>query len=134
MTMRARTVRGCSSFGKIVARLGWKVAECIAPSDADAVAEVTECSRRRGSSRSAIVAVASRNYGTLPKDVPKVTWTIATQATDRVVGEIPVVAKQLVGHVDNAACPAMTPPDAKSPVPVLTMFGGGFGGNGFPRG
>ena len=80
-------------------------------------------------------------FGRVPKDVPKVTWTIATQATDRVVGELPVVAKQLVGHVDNATCPAITvdlqmtlvtPVDAKGPVPVLMMFGG-FGGSGFPR-
>ena len=81
-------------------------------------------------------------FGRVPKDVPKVIWTIATQATDRVVGELPVIAKQLVGHVDNAGCPAITvdiqmtlvtPADAKGPVPVLMMFGGGFGGNGFPR-
>jgi hypothetical protein len=81
-------------------------------------------------------------YGRVPKNVPKVTWTIANQATDRVVGELPVVAKQLVGHVDNAACPAITveiqmtlvtPAESKGPVPVLMMFGGGFGGNGFPR-
>ena len=80
-------------------------------------------------------------YGRVPKDVPKVTWTITTQAADRVVGELPVVAKQLVGQVDNAACPALTveiqmtlvtPADAKGPVPVLMMFGG-FGGSAFPR-
>ncbi len=80
-------------------------------------------------------------YGRVPKDVPKVTWTITNQATDRVVGDLPVVAKQLVGHVDNAACPSIkvdiqmtlvTPADAKGPVPVLMMFGG-FGGSGFPR-
>ncbi|MGC3960847.1 MAG: acetylxylan esterase [Verrucomicrobiota bacterium] len=80
-------------------------------------------------------------YGRVPKHVPKVTWTITTQATDRVVGELPVVAKQLVGHVDNSACPSIsvdiqmtlvTPRDAKRPVPVLMMFGG-FGGGGFPR-
>src|SRR6266513_1464472 len=79
--------------------------------------------------------------GRVPKNVPRVTWTITTQAVDRVVGEIPVVAKQLVGHVDNSACPAInvdiqmtlvTPAQAKSPVPVLMMFGGFFGG-GFPR-
>jgi len=79
--------------------------------------------------------------GRVPKDVPKVTWTITTQATDRVVGEMPVVAKQLVGHVDNSTCPSITvdiqmtlvtPANAKGPVPVLMMFGGFFGG-GFPR-
>jgi hypothetical protein len=79
--------------------------------------------------------------GRVPKDVPKVTWTITTQAVDRVVGEIPVIAKQLVGHVDNSASPSInvdiqmtlvTPANAKGRVPVLMMFGG-FGGGGFPR-
>ena len=81
-------------------------------------------------------------FGRVPKNVPKVTWTIVTQATDRVIGTLPVVAKQLVGNVDNSACPSIkvgiqmtlvTPANAKGPVPVLMMFGGGFGGNGFPR-
>ena len=79
--------------------------------------------------------------GRVPKDVPKVTWTITTQALDRVVGAIPVNARQLVGRVDNSACPAIelnvqvtlvTPKETKGPVPVLMMFGG-FGGGGFPR-
>src|SRR5207249_889792 len=79
--------------------------------------------------------------GRVPKDAPKVSWTITTQAVDRVVGELPVNARQLVGHVDNSACPSInvdiqmtlvTPRDTKSPVPVLMMFGG-FGGGGFPR-
>ena len=65
--------------------------------------------------------------GRIPKNVPRVTWTITTQAVDRVVGELPVNARQLVGHVDNAACPSInvdvqmtlvTPRDTKSPVPV----------------
>src|SRR5437667_6111893 len=81
-------------------------------------------------------------FGRVPKNVPKVTWTVVTQANDRVVGDMPVIAKQLVGHVDNSAYPSInvdiqmtlvTPRDAKKPVPVLMMFGGGFGGNGFPR-
>lgn len=79
--------------------------------------------------------------GRVPQVVPKVVWSVVTQATDRVVGERPVVAKQLVGHVDNAAFPAIaveiqmtvvTPSAAHKPVPVLMMFGG-FGGSGFPR-
>src|SRR5437762_1044187 len=79
--------------------------------------------------------------GRVPNNVPKVTWTITTQAVDRVVGEIPVVAKQLEGHADNSACPAIelkiqmtlvTPAHARGPVPALMMFGG-FGGGGFPR-
>lgn len=79
--------------------------------------------------------------GRVPKNVPKVTWSITNQATDRFVTNIPVNARQLVGKVDNSACPSIevniqmtivTPKDAKGPVPVLMMFGG-FGGGGFPR-
>lgn len=79
--------------------------------------------------------------GRVPKNVPKVTWTIATQATDRVVGQFPVNARQLIGLVDNSACTSIavkiqmtlvTPANAKGRVPVLMMFGG-FGGGGFPR-
>ncbi len=80
-------------------------------------------------------------FGRVPKQVPQVSWSITTQAVDRVVGELPVRARQLVGRVDNSACPAIevkiqmtlvTPKDASGPVPVLMMFGG-FGGGGFPR-
>jgi hypothetical protein len=80
-------------------------------------------------------------FGRVPKNVPKVTWSITNQATDRVVGDIPVNARQLVGQVDNSVYPSIevniqitivTPKDAKGPVPVLMMFGG-FGGGGFPR-
>jgi hypothetical protein len=45
-------------------------------------------------------------YGRLPKNIPKVTWE--TTFVDReFVGWNPVIAKQLVGHVDNAAFPAI---------------------------
>jgi hypothetical protein len=70
-------------------------------------------------------------YGRVPKNVPKVTWTV--KVTDReFVGFTPVIAKELVGHVDNSASPsievniAMTvvvPANAKGPVPLLMMFG-----------
>ncbi len=81
-------------------------------------------------------------FGRVPKNVPKVTWTIVTQATDRVVGSNPVVAKQLIGNVDNSSCTSITvniqmtvvtPANAKGPVPVLMMFGGFSGGSGLPR-
>jgi hypothetical protein len=80
--------------------------------------------------------------GRVPKNVPKVAWTVVTQVVDGVVGDIPVIGKKLVGHVDNSACPAInvdiqmtvvTPAKAKGPVPALMMFGGIFGGDGLPR-
>jgi hypothetical protein len=71
--------------------------------------------------------------GRVPKDVPRVTWTVAETAKG-MVGDRPVVGKVLVGHVDNSSYPAITvdiqmtlvtPADAKGPVPVMMMFGGG---------
>ena len=70
-------------------------------------------------------------YGRIPRNVPKVTWTV-TVADKEMVGWIPVIAKQLVGNVDNSSYPfinvdiSMTlvvPANAKGPVPVLMMFG-----------
>lgn len=70
-------------------------------------------------------------YGRLPKKLPKVTWTI--KIVDReFVGRTPVIAKQLVGHVDNSDYPLIdvnismmlvVPTNVKGPVPVLMMFG-----------
>ena len=71
--------------------------------------------------------------GRVPKNVPGVTWTI-TNTVDGMVGPYAAIGKQLVGHVDNSAYPAIsvdiqmtlvTPKDAKAPVPVMMMFGGG---------
>jgi hypothetical protein len=73
--------------------------------------------------------------GRVPKNVPKVTWTVV-KTTDGTVGPYPVIGKQLVGHVDNSSFPEIavdiqmtlvTPADAKRPVPVMMMFGGGGG-------
>ncbi len=70
-------------------------------------------------------------YGRVPKNVPKVTWSVT--AVDREsIGFRPVLAKEVVGHVDNSAYPQIavnirmilvTPANAKGPVPVLIMFG-----------
>ncbi|MES2371412.1 MAG: acetylxylan esterase [Bacteroidota bacterium] len=71
-------------------------------------------------------------YGRLPKNIPSVTWTV--KITDReFVARTPVIARQLVGHVDNSEYPlidvninmmVVVPANAKGPVPVLMMFGG----------
>jgi len=72
-------------------------------------------------------------YGRLPKNIPTVTWTV--KVTDReFVNRTPVIAKHIVGHVDNSAYPLINvdidmvlvvPANAKGPVPVLMMFGAG---------
>ncbi len=70
-------------------------------------------------------------YGRLPKKIPNVKWTVAI--TDReFVARTPVIAKQIIGHVDNSDYPLINvdikmmlvlPTNVKGPVPVLMMFG-----------
>ena len=83
-------------------------------------------------------------YGRVPRDAPRVTWEV-TSTTREKNGEVPVITKKLVGHVDNSAYPPITvdiqlslttPANAAGPVPVMMEFGfvfgpGGFGG--FPK-
>ena len=72
-------------------------------------------------------------YGRVPRNVPKVKWEVAS-TTNEMNGDVPVITKQLVGHVDNSADPDIavdikvslsTPANAKGPVPVIMEFGGG---------
>ncbi|SPE55434.1 Lipolytic enzyme, G-D-S-L family (fragment) [Verrucomicrobia bacterium] len=79
--------------------------------------------------------------GRVPKHVPHVTWTVTSNIRDGLVGNLSAKGKQVVGHVDNSGCPAITvdirmtvvtPSGTKGPVPVLMMFAG-FGGVGMPR-
>jgi hypothetical protein len=76
-------------------------------------------------------------YGRVPKDTPKVKWEV-TATEKQTVGDVPVVTKRLLGHVDNSAYPLIsvdiqltltTPAAASHPVPVMMEFG--FGGRGF---
>ena len=73
--------------------------------------------------------------GRVPKNVPKVTWTVNRTETFEVGGR-PVVGKELIGKVDNSAFPSIevniamtvvTPANATRPVPVMMMFGGQSG-------
>jgi hypothetical protein len=70
-------------------------------------------------------------YGRVPKNLPKVTWTVSA-VDHEFIGFSPVIAKDLVGEVDNSSCPSIkvkihmtlvTPARATGPVPVLMMFG-----------
>jgi len=77
-------------------------------------------------------------YGRVPQNTPKVNWEVAS-TTEEKDGDVPVITKQLAGHVDNSSYPAIsvdiqvtltTPADAAGPVPVIMEFGfgGRFGG------
>lgn len=71
-------------------------------------------------------------YGRVPANMPKVTWTL-TSSTRDTIGEIPVITKNLIGHVDNTAYPAIkvdieltvvTPAGTTKPVPLMMEFDG----------
>ena len=68
-------------------------------------------------------------YGRIPNDLPKVKWTVTT-VDHEMIGFTPVIAKDLVGEVDNSSYPAIqvrihmtlvTPAIANGPVPVLII-------------
>jgi len=70
-------------------------------------------------------------YGRVPANTPKVNWEI-TSTTNEKVGDIAVITKKLVGHVDNSSYPLdtvniqltlTTPANAAGPVPVIMQFG-----------
>jgi hypothetical protein len=66
-------------------------------------------------------------YGRVPKDVPKVDWEVTSTARE-MNGDVPVITRHLVGHVDNTSYPLIkvdiqltltTPANATRPVPVV---------------
>jgi hypothetical protein len=80
-------------------------------------------------------------YGRVPIDTPKVTWEV-TSLTRTNNGGVPVITKQLAGHVDNSSYPLIsvkielnltTPANATGPVPVIMQFGFNFPPGFFAR-
>lgn len=80
-------------------------------------------------------------YGRVPRNVPKVRWEV-TSETKEVKFDIPVVTKQLIGHVDNSSWPQITvdiqltlttPANARRGVPVMIEFGFGAPRPGAPN-
>ncbi len=70
-------------------------------------------------------------YGRVPPNIPKVNWEV-TSATREMNGEVPVITKKIVGHVDNSSYPLITgdiqltlttPANAMGAVPVIMEFG-----------
>src|SRR3954469_9985983 len=64
-------------------------------------------------------------YGRVPPNVPQVTWKVRAEDHE-MIGFTPVIAKDLIGEVDNSSFPAIrvrihmtvvTPENAKGPVP-----------------
>ena len=70
-------------------------------------------------------------YGRVPKNTPKVNWEVVS-TTKEMNGDVPVITKKLIGHLDNSAYPLVTvgidltlttPANASGPVPVMMEFG-----------
>src|SRR5262249_40618797 len=70
-------------------------------------------------------------FGRMPAKTPGVKWEVVS-TTKEMSGQVPVVTKKLVGHVDNSLYPQITvdiqltlttPANAKGPVPVIMEFG-----------
>jgi hypothetical protein len=70
-------------------------------------------------------------YGRLPANLPKVTWEVVSTTAEK-NGDVAVITKKLLGHVDNSIDPAIkvdidltlsTPANASGPVPVIMEFG-----------
>lgn len=74
----------------------------------------------------------SEIYGRIPKNVPKVRWEVRVTDREFISFFTPVVAKEIIGHVDNSQYPLINvdikmmlvlPANVRGPVPVLMMFG-----------
>ena len=66
-------------------------------------------------------------YGRAPQSTPKVHWEVVS-TTKETNGDVPIITKKLVGHVDNSTYPGVTvnidltlstPANASAPVPVM---------------
>ena len=76
-------------------------------------------------------AFAREVYGRVPENTPEVTWEVVLSERE-FIGWNPVIAKKVIGHVDNSEYPlidvnismvVVIPERAEGPVPVLMMFG-----------
>jgi hypothetical protein len=93
---------------------------------------VTTAKQWRTKRRPEIVELFDREiYGRVPKKTPNVTWQVVSTKSE-MNGDVQVVKKSLIGHVDNTMAPDIkvdiqlevsTPTNATGPVPVMLEFG-----------
>ena len=78
-----------------------------------------------------VAAFDTEIYGRVPRHVPAVAWRVDREVHDQ-VGDVPVISKEITGHLDNSAHPAIdvniqltlvTPAKARGPVPIMMELG-----------
>jgi len=78
-----------------------------------------------------VAAFDTEIYGRVPKNVPAVTWKVGSEVREQ-AGDVPVVRKEITGHLDNSAYAAIdvniqltlvTPANARGPVPIVMELG-----------
>ena len=82
--------------------------------------------------RPELVEVFDREiYGRVPQNIPSVKWEVVSTIKEK-NGDVEVVTKKLIGHVDNSSYPAVTvnidltlstPANVNGPVPVMMELG-----------
>src|ERR1017187_1333184 len=96
------------------------------------VKKVSSAKIWRSARRPQIVELFDREvYGRVPKNTPNVTWEVKS-TKEGMNGDVPIITKTLVGHVDNSSYPLITvdiqlelttPAKATPAVPVMMEFG-----------
>ena len=78
-----------------------------------------------------VAAFDTEVYGRVPMNVPAVSWSATAVEQDQ-SGDVPVIRKELRGHLDNSAYPKIgvnieltlvTPANARGPVPIIMELG-----------
>jgi hypothetical protein len=78
-----------------------------------------------------VTAFDTAIYGRVPRSVPAVSWKVTSKVHEQ-AGAVAVIRKEITGHLDNSAYPAIdvniqltlvTPAKAHGPVPVMMELG-----------
>jgi hypothetical protein len=78
-----------------------------------------------------VAAFDTEIYGRVPRNVPAVAWRVTSEVQEQ-AGDTAVIRKEITGHLDNTAYPAIdvniqltlvTPARARGPVPIVMELG-----------
>ncbi len=133
-----------STYDEAAANPYPKLPDPLVMNDGTKVTTPAQWKRRRAEIKA---AMEEDVYGKMPAHTPAVKWQVVSVAhglpmstpffgrgEPTPVSDVPVITKQLVGHVDNSSYPLITvnigltlvtPASATGPVPIIMQFGSG---------